>query len=48
VGWNNVAGIVIGYGLDGPGVEFQWGRDFPQPSRQAFDPTSLLYIGCRL
>jgi len=43
VGWDNVVIIVIGYGLEGPGVGFQWGRDFPQPSRQAFGPTSLLY-----
>ena len=21
------------YGLDGPGIEFRWGRDFPHPSR---------------
>ena len=21
------------YGLDGPGIEYQWGRDFPNPSR---------------
>ena len=28
-------GIAIRYWLDGPGIEFQWERDFPQPSRQA-------------
>ena len=22
-------GIAIDYGLDGPGIEFRWGRDFP-------------------
>jgi hypothetical protein len=22
-------GIVTNYGLDGPGIESQWGRDFP-------------------
>ena len=22
-------GIATGYGLDGPGIEFRWGRDFP-------------------
>jgi hypothetical protein len=24
-------GIATGYGLDGPGIESWWGRDFPQP-----------------
>jgi hypothetical protein len=27
------------YGLDGPGIEFRWGRDFPQPSRPTLGPT---------
>jgi hypothetical protein len=27
------------YGLDGPGIESQWGRDFLQPSRPALGPT---------
>ena len=26
-------------GLDGPGIESRWGRDFPQPSRPALGPT---------
>jgi len=29
---NSVA-ITPRYGLDGPGIEFRWGRDFPHPSR---------------
>ena len=28
-------GIVTGYGLDGPGMESRWGRDFPHMSRPA-------------
>ena len=27
------------YGLDGPGIESQWGRDFPHPSRPTLEPT---------
>jgi hypothetical protein len=26
VGRDSSVGIVIGYGLDGPGIEFRWGR----------------------
>ena len=32
-------GIANGYGLDGPGIESRWGRDFPHPSRPALKPT---------
>jgi hypothetical protein len=28
---NNVVGIATRYGLDGPGIEFRWGRDFSAP-----------------
>ena len=28
-------GIAIGYGVDGPGIECRWGRDFPHLSRPA-------------
>jgi hypothetical protein len=34
-------GIATGYGLDGPGIEYQWGRDFSHTSRRP----SLLYNG---
>ena len=32
-------GIVIGYELDGLGIESRWGRDFPHLSRPALGPT---------
>ena len=32
-------GIVTGYGLDGPGIESRWRRDFPHLSRRALGPT---------
>jgi hypothetical protein len=32
-------GIVTGYGLDGPGIESQWGQDFLHLSRPAVGPT---------
>ena len=32
-------GIATGYGLDGPGIESRWGRDFPHLSRPALEPT---------
>jgi hypothetical protein len=36
-------GIATRYGLDGPGIESRWGRDFPHPSRPAMGPPSLLH-----
>jgi hypothetical protein len=32
-------GIATGYGLDGPGIESRWGRDFPHLSRPALGLT---------
>jgi hypothetical protein len=32
-------GIATGYELDGPGIEFRWGRDFPHLSSPALGPT---------
>jgi hypothetical protein len=34
-GPGSVVGIATGYGLDGPGIEFRLGRDFPHLSRPA-------------
>ena len=30
-GPGSVVGIATGYGLEGPGIESRWGRDFPAP-----------------
>jgi hypothetical protein len=35
----SVVGIATCYGLNYPGIESRWGRDFPQPSRPALGPT---------
>jgi hypothetical protein len=34
----SVVSIETGYGLDGPGIESRWGRDFPHLSRPAMGP----------
>jgi len=31
--------IATAYGLDGPGIESRWGRDFPHLSKPALGPT---------
>jgi len=36
-----VVGIATCYGLDGPGIESRWGRDFPHLSRPALGSTQL-------
>jgi hypothetical protein len=33
--------IATDYGLDGPGIEFRWGRDFPHLSIPAAVPTQI-------
>ena len=35
----SVVGIATGYGLDGPGIESRWERDFPHLSRPALGAT---------
>ena len=47
-GLSNVVGIGTSYGLDGPGIESRWGRDFPHLSKPALGPPSLLYKGYRV
>jgi hypothetical protein len=38
-GQGRIVGIATAYGLDGPGIESRWGRDFPHLSRPALRPT---------
>ena len=37
-GSGSVVGIATGYGLDGPGIESRWRRDFPHLSRPVLGP----------
>ena len=39
MGRDSSVGIATLYGLDGPGIEPWWGRDFPHPFRPAVGPT---------
>jgi len=39
VGRDSSVGTATRYGLDGPGIETRWGRDFLHPSRPALRPT---------
>jgi len=39
MGRDSSVSIATRYGLEGPGIESQWGRDFPQPSRPALGPS---------
>ena len=40
-GQGSVVDIATSYGLDGPGIESRWGRDFPHLSRPVLGPTHL-------
>ena len=39
VGRDSSVGVATRYGLDSPGIESRWGRDFLRPSRSALRPT---------
>jgi len=36
---------VVGYGLEEPGIESPWGRDFPHSSRPALPPPASYKMG---
>jgi hypothetical protein len=38
-GRDSSVGVATGYGLDGPGIESRWRRDFSHASRPALGPT---------
>jgi hypothetical protein len=38
-GPDSSVGIATDYGLDGPGIESRWGRDFSHTSRPVLRPT---------
>jgi len=38
-GPGSVVGIATGYGLDGPGTDSRWGRDFPHLSKRVLGST---------
>ena len=38
-GADSSVGTATGYGLDGPGIESRWGRDFLHLSRPSLGPT---------
>ena len=40
--------IATSYGLDGPEIEYRWGREFPYTSRLALGSRSLLHNGDRV
>ena len=45
---NSSVGIATRYGLDGPGIESRWGRDFLHLSRQSLGPTQhhIQWVPC--
>lgn len=46
MGPDSVAGTTIPHGLEGPGIENRWERDFPQPLPfRLWGPPNILYIG---
>jgi hypothetical protein len=47
-GLGSSVGIGTDYGLDGPGIESRWGRDFPHLSRPALGPTQPPLQGYRV
>jgi len=38
----SAVGLATRYGLEGPGIESRWGRDFPHPFRSALAPNQTM------
>jgi hypothetical protein len=47
-GRDSSVGIATGYGMDGPGIESRWGRDFRTRLDRPWGPPSLLYSEYRV
>jgi hypothetical protein len=43
-GQDDAVVIATCYGLEGPGIELRWGRDYPRPSRPATGPTTCTVV----
>jgi hypothetical protein len=41
----SVVGIATAYGLDGPGIESWWGRDFPHLSKETHPASCTMSAG---
>jgi hypothetical protein len=39
LGRHSSVSIATRYGLEGPGIQYRWERDFPHPSRPALGPS---------
>jgi hypothetical protein len=44
----NAVGLATRYGLQGPGIEFRWKRDFRTRPERSWGPSSPLYNGYRV
>ena len=46
--WHALECTTTRYGLDGPGIESRWWRDFPHPPDRHWGPSSLMHSGYRV
>ena len=44
----SLIGIATRYGIEGPGIESRWERDFPHRPDRPWDSASFLYNGLRV
>ena len=45
VGWDSSVGITTRYGVDDPGIEFRWGRDFLHHYKPALYNRYCVFLG---